>query len=633
MKKEEKIILFRIILSIILYCFLYFIHNEFLYFVIFFITYIIIGFDVIKNSLINIYNKEIFDENFLMLLASSGAFILKDYKESLAILLLYQMGEFFSHLAIKNSKKNIVDLMKLHPDYANIKKDNKILKVSPNSININDIIYVLPGEKIPLDGIVIDGSSSINTSILTGESVPVDVKKNDKVISGCLNISGLLTIKVTEKFSESTISKILKLIETADDKKSKSEDFIKRLAHYYTPFVCFCALFVAFIIPLCQLFLLNKTEFTSWFYKGVSFLIISCPCSLIISIPLAFFVGIGIASKYGIFIKGANFIEILSKVKTFIFDKTGTITKGVFEVCAIHKSPIQEKELLKIASYAEVYSTHPIANSIKKAYKEKIDLRQIKNIEEISGYGVIANINNDIIAVGNEKLMNKINVNFIPCNSIGTIVHVSKNNEYLGHIVISDIIRPSAQDIIKKLQKHNISVMMLTGDNKNIANSIAKKLNINKIYSELLPQDKLNILENEINKDKKLKIAFVGDGINDVLALKKADIGISLGEIGSEIAIDSADMVLINDDLTKIYQAIKISQTTLNKVYQNIFISLFVKVICMILSFFGIANMWLSIFADTGILIITIFNSIEPYLKFYFKKIIKHYFFKRICLI
>lgn len=588
--------------------------NKYLSLVLFLIPYFVVGYDILLKAFKGLFKGHVFDENFLMTFATIGAIGLGDYKEGVVVMLFYQIGELFQSIAIRRSRKNISDLMNIRPDYANIYVNNELVKVDPSEVKIDDLIVVKVGEKIPLDGIVVKGSSSLNTSALTGEAKPKEVKENDEVLSGCINTESPLTIKVTKEFGESTVSKVLDLVENATSSKSKSENFITKFAHYYTPIIVYSAIALAIIPPLFIRFVLNgDLDFSSWIYRSFTFLVISCPCALVISIPLSFFGGIGGASNYGILIKGSNYLEKLSKTKVVAFDKTGTMTKGIFEVTTIHNNSFTKEELLEYAAYSEVYSSHPIARSIIKEYGKDIDETRITSIKELSGKGIKAIIDNMHILVGNEKLMEEENINVIPCSDQGTIVHLAINNEYKGHIHIGDVIKPTSFEAIKKLKKIGINrIVMLTGDNKEIAKVVAKELKIDEIYSELLPQDKVEKVKSLIKeKDEKDVLAFVGDGINDAPVLALADVGVAMGALGSDAAIEAADIVLMDDDPSKISKAINIAKKTMAIVHENIYFAIGVKVLCLILGAFGIANMWLAIFADVGVMVIAVLNSIR----------------------
>ena len=576
--------------------------------ILYIISYLIVGFEVVKKAIINISHGEFFDENFLMSIATIGAFAIQEYPEAVAVMLFYQLGEYFQSYAVKKSRKSIASLMDIRPDYANLKVDDKIEKVSPEQIKIGNIIVVKPGEKVPLDGIVLKGSSMLDTSALTGESVPREVKANDKILSGCINLNGILEIKVEKEYGESTVSKILDLVENATNKKAKTENFITKFSKYYTPIVVVLALIIAFIPPI-----VTKTNMLDWIYRALTFLVVSCPCALVISVPLSFFSGIGAASKKGILVKGSNYLELLAKTEIAVFDKTGTLTKGVFEVQKIeNKEHIDKKELLELAAYCESYSNHPISISIQKAYGEEIDKKRIIDSKEISGKGIISKIDNKEIACGNIKLMNELNItNIDQIDDIGTCVYVAIDKKYAGYILISDNIKDDSNEAITKLKQAGVKrTIMLTGDNKNVAEKVNRKLGLDEVYSELLPIDKVNKLE-EILKSKNddVKLAFVGDGINDAPVLARADIGIAMGGLGSDAAIEAADIVIMTDEPSKIATAIKISRKTLKIVYQNISFALIVKIGVLVLSAFGLASMWAAVFADVGVTVLAILNS------------------------
>ena len=574
-------------------------------------SYLIVGYEILLKSFHNIRNGEIFDENLLMIIATFVAFILGEYTEAIAIILFYQIGEFFQSYAVNNSRKSISKLMNIRQDYANIEKNGEIIQTSPKNININDIIIVKSGEKIPLDGIILDGESTINTSALTGESNPQTAVSGDMVLSGCINLSGTLKIKVIKTYSESTASKILDLIENATNKKAKIENFITKFAKYYTPIIVVLAFIIATFPPL----IFNNETFSTWLYRAMVFLVLSCPCALVISVPLSFFAGIGLASKYGILIKGGNFLELLSKINCFVFDKTGTLTKGNFEVVKINNINISQEEFLKNASYAEYYSDHPIAKSIKNKYQHNIDIKQIIDTETIQGFGVKANINNNIIYIGNEKIMKKFNIDFAEVDDIGTIVYMAINNKYVGYLVISDQIKIDTLNSIKDFYNLGIKkIIMLTGDKKTVAKNIAEQLNISKFYSNLLPQEKVQELE-KIMQNNKYKVAFVGDGINDAPVLARADIGIAMGGIGSDAAIEASDMVIINDKISSIIKAIKISRQTIKIAKQNIYFSISIKTAILILGVIGYTSIWGAVFADVGVSIIAILNALRILIK------------------
>lgn len=615
MNKKQKKVLIRIIISSILFIFLKLVSLDNLYnSILFIITYLIIGYDILKKAFKGILNRQIFDENFLMAIATIGAIALNDFGEATAVMLFYQIGELFQSYAVGKSRKNISELMDIRPDYANIEDDKGNLKqVDPDEVAIGTTIIVKPGEKIPIDGIIIEGNSILNTSALTGESLPREVTTNDEVISGCINLTSLLKIKTTKNFEESTVSKILDLVENASSKKSKSENFISKFARYYTPAVCYSALALAIIPPTINLIFNNDSNWSIWIYRALTFLVISCPCALVISIPLSFFAGIGGASKAGILIKGSNYLETLATTKYVVFDKTGTMTQGIFEVSGIHHASIEEEKLLEYATLAESYSNHPISKSLQRAYNKPIDKKRVKDVKEISGHGVIAKIDNITVLAGNDKLMKKFNIEYYDCQSTGTIVHIAINHKYAGHILICDSLKPHAKQAIDNLKKIGIKeTVMLTGDIQKVATKVAQELKIDRVYSELLPSDKVTKVEELLaNKNKNEALAFVGDGINDAPVLSRADIGIAMGSLGSDAAIEAADVVLMDDDPLKISKAIKISKKCLNIVYQNIYFAIGVKLICLILSTIGLANMWLAIFADVGVMVIAVLNAIR----------------------
>lgn len=619
MNKKQKKMLVRIIVAALLVVLLTLIpesiigEKSIVQLGLFLIPYLIIGYDILKKAFKGIRNKQVFDENFLMAVATIGAIILGDYKEGVAVMLFYQVGELFQSYAIGKSRKNISELMDIRPDYANIVSDGETKTVSPYEVPVGSVIVVKPGEKVPLDGIVIEGSASIDTSALTGESVPREVKYGDEIISGCINNSGLLKIETTKEFSESTVSKILDLVENASSKKSKSENFITKFARVYTPFVCYSALFLAVVPPIIGGIATGEFEFSKWIYRALTFLVISCPCALVISIPLTFFAGIGGASKAGILIKGSNYLEALSNAKIIAMDKTGTLTKGVFEVTKVNPVNISEEKLLYYAASAECYSTHPISISLVNAYAKEINKEEVTDVTEIAGHGVSAKVGNDTVSVGNDKLMKLKNVKYISEPFVGTVCHVVVNDEYAGYIVISDKLKDTSKSAILKMAKAGIKkTVMLTGDNKFAADSIAALLSIDEVHSELLPQDKVNIVEKLLSeKGQKDKLVFVGDGINDAPVLTRADIGIAMGALGSDAAIEAADVVLMDDNPEKIPLAVGISKKCIKIVYENIYFAIGVKAICLLLGAFGIANMWTAIFADVGVMIIAVLNAIR----------------------
>ena len=585
----------------------------YLRFVLFMIPYLVIGYDILKKAFKGILNKQVFDENFLMAVATVGAILLGDYSEGVAVMLFYQIGELFQSYAVGKSRRNISELMDIRPDYANIEKDGTLEQVDPDEVEIGTIIVVQPGEKVPIDGVITEGTSTLNTSALTGESLPRDAKAGDEVISGCINMTGLLKIRTTKEFGESTVSKILELVENSSSRKSRSENFISKFAKYYTPAVCYGALALAFIPPIVLLIMGKSAMWGDWIYRALTFLVISCPCALVISIPLSFFAGIGGASNQGILVKGSNYLETLAQTKYVVFDKTGTMTQGVFEVSGIHHNEMPDEKLLEYAALAECSSSHPISKSLQKAYGKPIDRNRVTDIEEISGNGVIAKVDGVSVAAGNTKLMNRLGIAYQDCHHVGTVVHMAIDGKYAGHILISDIIKPHAKEAIAELKKAGISkTIMLTGDSKRVADQVAGELGIQEVYSELLPADKVSRVEELLNqKSEKAKLAFVGDGINDAPVLSRADIGIAMGALGSDAAIEAADIVLMDDDPLKISKAIKIARKCIRIVYENIYFAIGIKILCLILGALGIANMWVAIFADVGVMILAVLNAIR----------------------
>ncbi len=582
-------------------------NNEWLQIALFIISYIIVGGDVVKRAVKNIFKGQVFDENFLMSIATIGAFFIGEYPEGVAVMLFYQVGELFQSYAVGKSRKSIASLMDIRPDYANVKKGDELVKVDPDEVQIGDIIVIKAGEKIPLDGKVIEGSSMIDTSALTGESVPREVEVGSDILSGCININGVITAEVTKEFGESTVSKILDLVENASSKKSNSEQFITKFARYYTPVVVIIAVFLAIIPPL----VIDGATFSDWIYRALAFLVVSCPCALVISIPLSFFGGIGGASKKGVLVKGSNYLEALAETEIVVFDKTGTLTKGVFNVQEIHPEGVSKEELLELTAYVESYSNHPISLSLKRAYSKEIDNGRISDVEEISGHGVIATVDGKKVMAGNIKLMKMMDIPYFKGELIGTVVHVAVNNKYIGYIVIADEVKEDSVQAIKELKEANIKqTVMLTGDNKSIGSKVAKELGLDKVYAELLPADKVEKLEELFSqKSKKGKLAFVGDGINDAPVLARADIGIAMGGLGSDAAIEAADIVIMTDEPSKIATAMKISKKTLKIAHQNIVFAIGIKIIVLILSAFGITTMWAAIFADVGVTIIAVLNA------------------------
>ena len=615
MNKKQKKMLIRIIVAAILVVVFSLLPIEgYVKFGLFMIPYLVIGYDILKKAGKGIMNRQVFDENFLMAVATVGAILLGDYKEGVSVMLFYQIGELFQSYAVGKSRRNISDLMDIRPDYANIEKDGKLEQVDPDEVEIGSIIVVQPGEKVPIDGIVVEGSSTLNTSALTGESVPQDAKCGDEIVSGCINMSGVLKIQTTKEFGESTVSKILDLVENASSQKSRSENFISKFAKYYTPAVCYGAVALAVLPPLVRmLFMGLSPEWGVWIYRALTFLVISCPCALVISIPLSFFAGIGGASKAGVLVKGSNYLETLSQTKYVVFDKTGTMTQGVFEVSGVHHNEMEEAKLLEYAVLAECSSSHPISKSMQKAYGKEIDRSRVTDMEEISGNGVTAKVDGVSVAAGNEKLMEKLGIEFVACSHVGTVVHMAVDGKYAGHILISDTVKPHAKQAIKELKKCGVKkTIMLTGDRKNIADYVAKDLGIQEVYSELLPGDKVSKVEALLaNKTEKEKLAFVGDGINDAPVLSRADVGIAMGAMGSDAAIEAADIVLMDDDPLKIATAIHIARKCIRIVYENIYFAIGIKLICLLLGALGIANMWMAIFADVGVMVIAVLNAIR----------------------
>ena len=607
MKKD----LIKIIIALILFLtgLLVKFNNELIHNSIYIIAYIIVGYEIVVEAIKNIFKGKIFDENFLMTVATIGAFAIGEFPEAVAVMLFYQVGELFQSYAVDKSKKSISKLMDIRPDFANVERNGKIEKLNPEQVKIGETIIVKPGEKVPLDGIIKNGKTTLDTKALTGESLPKEVCEGKEILSGCINLTGVIKIEVTKEFGESTVSKILDLVENASSKKSKSENFITTFAKYYTPVVVIIAVIIAILPPI----IINGAEFSDWIYRALSFLVVSCPCALVISVPLSFFGGIGGASKVGILIKGGNYLEALANTETVVFDKTGTLTEGTFEVQEINEVGIEKNELLKMVAYAENYSNHPISLSIKKAYKETIDEEKIQKTQELSGLGIIAKIEDKEVLVGNEKLMNEKQINFSKCEKIGTILYVAINRKYAGYILIADKIKKDSTTAITELKRNNIKqIIMLTGDKKQVGEDVAQKLGVDKVYTELLPQDKVQKVEEIIkNKSKKGKLAFVGDGINDAPVLALADVGIAMGALGSDAAIEAADVVLMTDEPSKIVKAIHISKKTMRIVRENIIFAIFIKVLVLILSAIGVATMWEAVFADVGVSIIAILNALR----------------------
>ena len=616
MNKKQKKVLKRILLAVLCIGVLHFLPVDgTLKFLLYMIPYLIIGYDILIKAGKGIKNQQVFDENFLMAVATVGAILLGDYVEGTAVMLFYQIGELFQSYAVGKSRRNISDLMDIRPDYANIEKeDGSLEQVDPDEIEIGTEIVVQPGERVPIDGVITEGSSTLNTSALTGESLPREAAEGDEVISGCINMTGLLKIRTTKEFGESTVSKILELVENSSSKKSRSENFISKFARYYTPAVCYGAVALALIPPIVRMAVMGVLPmWGDWIFRALTFLVISCPCALVISIPLSFFAGIGGASNAGVLVKGSNYLETLSETKYVVFDKTGTMTQGVFEVSGVHHNEKNADEILEYAALAESYSTHPISKSLQKAYGKPIDKTRVSDVEEISGNGVIAKVDGATVAVGNTKLMDHLNVDYMDCHSVGTVVHMAIDGVYAGHILISDLMKPHAKEAVEALKRAGIKkTVMLTGDRKQVAEQVAAELGIDEVYSELLPADKVVKVEELLGKKKeKEKLAFVGDGINDAPVLSRADIGIAMGALGSDAAIEAADIVLMDDDPLKISKAIRISRKCLRIVYENIYFAIGIKIICLFLGAIGIANMWMAIFADVGVMVIAVLNAIR----------------------
>ncbi len=615
MNKKQKKMLTRIIIAFVLIAVLSVLSVDgYLEFALYMIPYLVIGYDILIKAFKGIRNKQVFDENFLMAVATIGAILLKDYKEGTAVMLFYQIGELFQSYAVGKSRRNITELMDIRPDYANIENDGKLEKVDPDEVEIGSIIVVQPGEKVPLDGVIVEGTTTLNTSALTGESLPRSAKPGDEIISGCINMTGVLKIRTTKEFDESTVSKILELIEESSSRKSRSENFISKFARYYTPAVCYGALALAVLPPIVNLVILhNPAMWSQWIYRALTFLVISCPCALVISIPLSFFAGIGGASNAGVLVKGSNYLETLSETKYVVFDKTGTLTKGVFEVAGVHHNTMEQFKILEYAALAESFSSHPISRSLKTAYGKEINQNRVTDVEEISGNGVTAKVDGTPVAVGNVKLMKRIGVEAVECHQVGTVIHVAIDGAYAGHILISDVPKPTSKDAIANLKKNGIKeTVMLTGDIDRVAQQVAGELGVDRVYSELLPADKVSKVEELLaKKSEKEKLAFVGDGINDAPVLSRADIGIAMGAMGSDAAIEAADVVLMDDDPMKIVKAIRIAKKCMRIVYENIYFAIGIKVICLILGAVGIANMWVAIFADVGVMVLAVLNAIR----------------------
>ena len=620
MTKKQKKMLIRILITAAMLVALYIIPvTGWLRLALYLAAYLVIGYDILKKAGQGILNGRVFDENFLMAVATVGAFALAiyeksgDYNEAIAVMLFYQIGELFQSYAVGKSRKNISALMDIRPDYANVERDGQLVQVDPDEVAVGTVIVVQPGEKVPIDGVVVEGSSTLNTSALTGESLPRDAREGDEIISGCINMTGLLKIRTTKAFGESTVSKILELVENSSSRKSRSEDFIAKFARVYTPAVCYSALALAVLPPVIRLIGGMDGQWEQWVYRALTFLVTSCPCALVVSIPLSFFAGIGGASKEGVLIKGSNYLETLSQVKTVVFDKTGTLTKGVFEVTAVHHSDMDESKLLEYAALAECASSHPISRSLQKAYGKAIDRSRVTDIQEISGHGVTACVDGHTVAAGNSKLMTQLNIPYHDCHSVGTIIHMAVDGQYAGHIVISDVVKPHAKEALAQLHKAGVNrTVMLTGDAKKVAEAVAAELGVDEVHSELLPGDKVAQVEALLAQQKgRDKLAFVGDGINDAPVLGRADIGIAMGAMGSDAAIEAADIVLMDDDPAKISKAIKISRKCIGIVYQNIVFALAVKFACLVLVAVGAADMWAAIFADVGVMVLAVLNAIR----------------------
>lgn len=615
MNKKQKKVLIRIIVAFVLLVILSFVPVDgWIKFALYMIPYLVIGYDILKKAGKGIMNRQVFDENFLMAVATVGAIALGDYKEGVAVMLFYQIGELFQSYAVGKSRRNISELMDIRPDYANIEQDGELVQVDPDEVEIGTVILVKPGEKIPIDGVIVEGTSNLNTSALTGESLPREAKEGDEVISGCINMTGLLKIRTTKEFGESTVSKILELVENSSSRKSRSENFISKFARIYTPAVCYGAVALALIPPIVRMVFMGlPADFGTWIYRALTFLVISCPCALVISIPLSFFAGIGGASKEGVLVKGSNYLETLSQTKYVVFDKTGTMTQGVFEVSGIYPAALSKEEVVEYAACAESYSSHPISKSLQKAYGKEIDKNRVTEVKEISGKGVTAQVDGRLVAAGNGKLMDQLGVPYTVCNEVGTLVYVAVDGKFAGCILISDLLKPHAKEAIAALKNAGVTrTVMLTGDTKRVADAVAAELGIHEVCSELLPADKVSKVEELLaKKSEKEKLAFVGDGINDAPVLSRADIGIAMGALGSDAAIEAADIVLMDDDPLKIAKAIKISRKCIRIVYENIYFAIGIKVICLLLGALGIANMWAAIFADVGVMVIAVLNAIR----------------------
>lgn len=613
-KKQKKVFVRIIAAAVLLVGFSLLSVEGYLRFGLFMIPYAIIGYDILKKAVKGVRNRQVFDENFLMAIATVGAILLGDYKEGVAVMLFYQIGELFQSCAVGKSRRSISSLMDIRPDYANVERDGVLEQVDPDEVEPGTVIVVQPGEKIPIDGVILEGKASLNTSALTGESLPREAGEGDQVISGCINMTGVLKIRTTKEFGESTVSKILDLVENSSSRKSKSENFISKFARYYTPAVCYSALALAIVPPLfSMLALASEPQWGVWVYRALTFLVISCPCALVISIPLSFFAGIGGASNAGVLVKGSNYLETLSQTKYVVFDKTGTLTQGVFEVTGIHHSSVEQEKLLEYAALAESFSSHPISKSIRKAYGKELHQERVSEVKEISGNGVTAKVDGIPVAVGNGKLMNQLGISWKECHHVGTIVHIAVDGEYAGHIVIADVVKPTSAQAVAELKRAGVRrTVMLTGDADQVARKVAEELRVDQVYSELLPADKVQKVEEMLeHKNTKEKLAFVGDGINDAPVLSRADIGIAMGALGSDAAIEAADVVLMDDDPMKIVKAIKIAKKCMRIVYENIYFAIGIKLICLVLGAAGIANMWLAIFADVGVMVIAVLNAVR----------------------
>lgn len=615
MNKKQKKMLTRILIAAIMVAALSLVPVQgYLRAVLYMIPYLVIGYDILLKAWKGIRNRQVFDENFLMAVATVGAICLGDFKEGTAVMLFYQIGELFQSYAVGRSRRNISELMDIRPDYANVERNGSLEKVDPDEVEIGSIIVVQPGEKVPIDGIITEGKTTLNTSALTGESLPRDAKEGDEIISGCINMTGVLKIRTTREFGESTVSKILDLVENSSSRKSRSENFISKFARYYTPVVCYSALALAILPPLVRLMFMGlDPQWGDWVYRALTFLVISCPCALVISIPLSFFAGIGGASNAGVLVKGSNYMETLAQTRYVVFDKTGTLTKGVFEVCGVHHNVMEDHKILEYAALAECSSSHPISRSLQRAYGKEIDRTRVEDIEEISGNGVTARVDGIPVAVGNSRLMERLGVAFKECHQVGTIVHVAIDGSYAGHILIADVLKPTAKAAVAELKKSGIrETVMLTGDIERVAQQAAAETGVDQVYSELLPADKVTKVEELLEKkNPREKLAFVGDGINDAPVLSRADIGIAMGALGSDAAIEAADVVLMDDDPLKVVKAVRIAKKCMRIVYQNIYFAIGIKILCLLLGAVGIANMWIAIFADVGVMVIAVLNAIR----------------------